>query len=54
MSSKYTTVSLPTGLAEDVRELIAKVRYWPSFAAFVREATLEKLRSENARLEASG
>ena len=48
--TEYTTVSLPKMLADDVKELIEEVEYWPGFSSFVREATLEKLRAEQARL----
>lgn len=44
--TKYKTVSLPKGLADDVERLIDELEYWPSLSAFVREATLEKLRKE--------
>ncbi len=43
---KYRTASIPRRLADDVQELIDEFGYWPSLAAFVREATLEKLRKE--------
>ncbi|KKM99674.1 hypothetical protein LCGC14_1145510 [marine sediment metagenome] len=47
--TKYKTVSLPKGLADDVKRLIDELGYWPSLSAFVREATLEKLRKERSR-----
>jgi len=47
---KYSTVSLPRGIADAVDELIDELGYWPSRGAFVREATLEKVRAEQGRL----
>ena len=47
---KYATVSIPQGIAEAIDELIEKLGYWPSRGAFVREATLEKIREERKRL----
>ncbi len=43
---EWRTLSLPRLLADDIQELIDEFGYWPSLAAFVREATLEKLRKE--------
>ena len=43
---EYRTVSLPRRLADDVQTLMDEFGYWPSLGAFVREAALEKLRSE--------
>jgi len=47
---KYSTISLPRGIAEAIDELIEELGYWPSRGAFVREATLEKVREEQGRL----
>ena len=47
--SKWTTVSLPRDLIDDINKLIDKRGYWPSMSSFVREAALEKLRREIAR-----
>ena len=47
---KYSTVSIPRGIAEAIDELIEDLGYWPSRGAFVREATLEKVRDEQKRL----
>lgn len=49
MGTKYTTVSLPKPLADDVLTLTEKVGYWPSLSSFVREACIEKLRMERSR-----
>ena len=49
-AKKYSTVSLPRGIAEAIDELIDELGYWPSRGAFVREATLEKVREEQGRL----
>ena len=48
--TKYRTVSIPKGLTDDVEKLIEELRYWPSISSFVREATLEKLKSERRTL----
>ena len=48
--TEYRTVSVPRPLADDVQELIKEVGHWPGLSAFVREATLEKLRAEKARV----
>ena len=47
---KYSTVSIPRGIADAVDELIEELGYWPSRGAFVREASLEKVRDEQKRL----
>ena len=39
----FSSVSLPTPLVERVQEVVGKVGYWPTKAAFMREACLEKL-----------
>lgn len=44
--TKYKTVSLPTGLTDDIQEIMNKFGYWPSLGSFVREAALEKLKRE--------
>jgi len=44
--SKYRTVSLPTGITDEIDNLIDELGYWPSVGAFVREASLEKIRTE--------
>ena len=49
-AKKYSTVSIPRGIAEAIDELIDELGYWPSRGAFVREATLEKVREEQGRL----
>ena len=48
--SKYRTVSLPTGITDEVEHLIGELGYWPSVSSFVREATLEKLKAERRSL----
>ena len=48
--TKYRTVSLPTGITDEVQKLIDELGYWPSISSFVREATLEKLKSEQRNL----
>jgi len=48
--SKYRTVSIPTGITDDVVKLIEELRYWPSVSSFVREATLDKLKLERKSL----
>lgn len=49
-NKKYRTVSLPTGITDDIEKLIEERRYWPSVGSFVREACLEKIRSERKLL----
>lgn len=49
-TSKYSTVSLPKGVAKVIDELIEELGYWPSRGAFVREACLEKIREERRRI----
>ena len=48
--TKYATVSLPKGLTDEIDTLIEELGFWPSRGAFVREATLEKVRTEQDRL----
>jgi len=48
--NKYRTVSIPTGITDDVVKLIEELRYWPSVSSFVREATLDKLKLERKSL----
>ena len=50
MANKYRTVSLPTGMTDEVERLIEELGYWPSVSAFVREACLEKIRRERKML----
>ena len=47
---KYRTVSIPTGITDEVEHLIEQLRYWPSVSSFVREATLEKIKVERRNL----
>lgn len=51
---KYSTISIPMGIIEQVDFLIKEIRYWPSRGAFVREACLEKIRLERNRLRERG
>lgn len=46
----YATVSIPRGIADAIDELIEELGYWPSRGAFVREATLQKIKEEQRRL----
>jgi len=39
----YTTVSFPKPLLEAIKLIVKEIGYWPSTAAFVREACVEKL-----------
>jgi len=48
--NKYRTVSILRGLTDDVEKLIEEKPYWPSVSAFVREATLEKLKAERRNI----
>ena len=47
---KYTAVSIPIAILEEVDKLIEELGYWPSRSAFVREACLEKIREEKKRV----
>lgn len=49
MGNKYTTVSLPKSLADDVYTFIRRIRYWPSLSSFTREACIEKLERERGK-----
>lgn len=49
--TKYTTVSLPKPLADDIFTLTEKVGYWPSLSSFVREAGMDKLQMERSRFK---
>ena len=48
--TKYRTVSIPTGITDDVEKLIEELHYWPSVSSFVKEATLEKLKAERRNI----
>ena len=48
--SKYATVSIPRGIADAIDELIEELGYWPSRGAFVREATLLKVKEEQRNM----
>ena len=43
---KYRTISLPTGITDEIERLIEELRYWPSVGAFCREAALDKIKEE--------
>jgi Arc/MetJ-type ribon-helix-helix transcriptional regulator len=47
---KYSTVSIPTRIAEDIDRLIEELGYWPSKGAFVREACTEKIWKERRKI----
>jgi len=49
--SKYATISLPIKIADEIDELIEGLGYWPSRGAFVREATLTKIKKERQTLK---
>jgi Arc/MetJ-type ribon-helix-helix transcriptional regulator len=48
---KYTTVSIPTRIAEDIDRLIEELEYWPSKGSFVREACTEKIWTERRKIQ---
>lgn len=50
--SRYSTVSIPRRLADDIIKFIDERGYWTSVGSFVREAAIEKLHAERARLRA--
>jgi len=47
----YGSVSLPLGVLQEIDKLTAKLGYWPSRAAFIREACLEKIGKHRVELE---
>jgi len=49
--SRFSTISLPTPLIEEVEGIVEKFKYWPTKTDFVREAVLEKLRVYKKELE---
>ncbi|GAH56351.1 unnamed protein product [marine sediment metagenome] len=51
MAKKYRTVSIPIGIADDIKEIIEKLGYWPSVGAFVREATVKMVTEWQDRLK---
>ncbi|MHA1210526.1 MAG: hypothetical protein ACTSRF_15060 [Candidatus Freyarchaeota archaeon] len=42
--TRFSTISLPTSLIEEVERIVEEFKYWPTKTDFVREAVLEKLR----------
>ena len=48
---KYATVSIPTGIVEDIDRLIEELGYWPSKGSFVREACTEKIWEERRKIQ---
>ncbi|MBS7607426.1 hypothetical protein KEJ14_06280 [Candidatus Bathyarchaeota archaeon] len=48
---EFSAVSVPLPLLKEIDALIEEVGYWPSRSAFVREACIEKIERERARLE---
>ena len=50
-STGYVTVSIPKSIVEAIDLLIDRLHYWPSRSAFVREACLEKIKSERKFLK---
>ena len=49
--TKYRTVSIPLGIADDIEELMEKFGYWPSVGSFVREATIKMVTEWQDRLK---
>jgi len=49
--TKYRTVSIPLGIADDIEELMEKFGYWPSVGAFVREAAIKMVTEWQDRLK---
>lgn len=43
---KYRTVSLPSGVADAIQQLIDELGFWPSVGAFAREACIKMIREE--------
>jgi len=48
---RFSAVSIPEPILEEIDRLIEELGYWPSRSAFVREACLEKIERERRRLE---
>jgi len=49
-TGKYSTVALPIAMLEAIDSLIDGLGYWPSRAAFTREACMEKLEKHRREL----
>jgi len=47
----YTTVSFPKPLLAHIAKIVEEVGFWPSTAAFVREACVEKAERYTVRKE---
>ena len=48
----YSSISIPTGLIEEIEKLVKELKYWPTKTAFIREACLQKLERYRKELEA--
>ena len=48
---KYSTVSIPTMIADDIDRLIEELGYWPSKGSFIREACTEKIWKERRKIQ---
>jgi len=48
---KWTSVAFPSEMVEAIRELIKKLKYWPSVSTFCREAVLDKIKKERELLK---
>jgi len=48
--SKYTTISIPASISDEIAKLKEELGYWPSVSAFAREACIDKIREEKRRL----
>jgi len=48
----YSSISIPTRLLKEIEKLVMELGYWPTKAAFIREACLEKLEKHREELEA--
>jgi len=47
--NEYTTVSFPKPLIAHIDKIVKEIGFWPSTAAFVREACVEKMERYTVR-----
>lgn len=47
---RYSSISIPTSLVEEIEKLVKELGYWPTKTAFIREACLEKMEKHRKEL----
>jgi len=50
-TKKYRSISLPTQLINKIEYIINELGYWPSIAAFIREAILIQIEKYQKEIE---